>query len=99
MLDGKGRRHGQHNTGFNTKKKRKEGVLLQYIMGTNKNAIKNIATKEDWKNASNGRVAYQLIMMVKNKKRGEGGSDSKCSAMPCALRCYFSSTYSSLTIH
>ncbi len=28
MLDGKGRRHGQHNTtGFDTKIKRKEGVL------------------------------------------------------------------------
>jgi hypothetical protein len=27
------------------------------IMGTNKNAIKIIATNEDWKNDSNGRVA------------------------------------------
>ncbi len=27
MLDGKVRRHGQHNTGFDTKIKRKEGVL------------------------------------------------------------------------
>jgi hypothetical protein len=27
MLDGKGRRHGQHITGFNTKTKRKEGVI------------------------------------------------------------------------
>jgi hypothetical protein len=63
------------------------------------NAIKMIATKKDWKNDINGRVAQQLIMMVEIKNRGEGGSDSKCSAMPCALRCYFSSTYSSLIIH
>ncbi len=27
MLDGKGRKHGQHNTGFNTKTRRKQGVL------------------------------------------------------------------------
>ncbi len=68
-------------------------------MGTNKNAINMIATKEDWKDDSNGRVAYQLIMMVEIKNRGDGGSDSKCSAMPCALYCYFSSTYSFLSIH
>jgi hypothetical protein len=29
---------------------------------------KLIATKENWKNDSNGRVAYQLIMTVKIKK-------------------------------
>jgi hypothetical protein len=38
-------------------------------------------------------------MMVEIKNRGEGGSDSKCSAMPCALRCDFISTYFSLSIH
>jgi hypothetical protein len=37
--------------------------------------------------------------MVEIKNRGEGGSDSKCSAMPCALRCDFISTYSYLIIH
>ncbi len=50
MLDGKGRRHGQHKTGFNTKTKRK-------MVGTTKNAIHMIATSEDWKNNINGRVA------------------------------------------
>jgi hypothetical protein len=37
-------------------------------MGTNKNAIKMSATKEDRKDDINGRVAYQLIMMVEIKK-------------------------------
>jgi hypothetical protein len=68
-------------------------------MGTNKNEVKIIATKEDWKNDINDRVAQQLIMMVEIKNRGEGGSDSKCSKMPCALHCDFISTYSSLIIH
>jgi hypothetical protein len=58
-----------------------------------------IATSKDWKNDINGRVALQLIMMLEIKNRGVGGSDSKSSAMPCALRCYFSSTYSSLILH
>jgi hypothetical protein len=37
-------------------------------VGTNKNTINMIATKEDWKNDINGKVAKQLIMMVEIKK-------------------------------
>ncbi len=51
MLDGKGRRRGQHNTGFDTKTKRKK------VCCNTKNAIHMIATSEDWKNDINGRVA------------------------------------------
>jgi hypothetical protein len=66
LLDGKGRRHGQHNTRFDTKakKKRRRAVTISY---GNMQKCNNIATKEDWKNDINGRVAYQLMMMVEIK--------------------------------
>jgi hypothetical protein len=56
-LHGKERRHVQHHTGLDTKKKRNRGGPEQYVVGTIKNAIHMIATKEDWKNDNNGRVA------------------------------------------
>jgi hypothetical protein len=43
--------------GLNTKAKRKECGLHQLILGTNTNALAMIATKEDWENDINGRVA------------------------------------------
>ena len=58
MLDDKGRRHGQHNTGFDTKTNREKKVCCNNkLWGQTKNAIKIIATKEDWKKDINGRVA------------------------------------------
>ncbi len=38
-------------------------------------------------------------MMSEIKIRGVGGSDSKSSAMTCALCSYLSSTYSSIILH
>jgi hypothetical protein len=55
-------------------------------MGTNKNAIKMIAKKEDWKNDSNGRVAYQLIMLVEINKIEVRG-DLTASAAQCPVHC------------
>jgi hypothetical protein len=57
LLDGKGRIHGQHNTGFDTKTKRKKVCCNNKLWGQIKNAIHMIATSEDWKNDINGKVA------------------------------------------
>ncbi len=56
MPDGKGRRHGQHNTRFDTKTKIKRcAVTINY--GNKQKCNIMIATKEDWEDDSNGRVA------------------------------------------
>ena len=59
--------------------------VMQMNRGT-----KTTARREDCKYKDPTKVIELYQNLLGTKGKGGGGSENKCSAMPCALRCYFS---------
>ncbi len=52
--------------------------------------LQSTARREDSKDKDPTKVIELYHNWLGTRRKGGGGSENKCSAMPCALRCYFS---------